>query len=791
MAKFYPAKSILAADPDSVQNISNNIATFLTEGDVAIVNDGIATRCYNLIASTDPESSPDLLDSGVAGLMWQLVLPPVKAHASTHTDGTDDIQDATASQKGLMTAAQASKLADIEAGADVTDAQNVGAALNGAAAKTTPVDADTVALSDSGASGALKKLTWTNLKATLKSYFDAIYEPVFAKNTAFNKDFGTTAGTVCQGNDSRLSDARTPTAHKSTHASGGSDELTPSDIGAASDAHDHDSDYLKLENFHEVEVLRISHSGMATYGYKIFTNIPIGDYMCAVRIEGDLDSYTNSTLAMLSWYYYQGAPHQPRYFSISAQNKLTNLYVGVEDGKIVLYIDHPAYCTRLRLCFLSFPAYSPPAGSLDGWTWADEEMGEGYVKAEGGAAWHSAMLINIASKATPVDNDLLGLVDSADNNNPKKLLWSNLKAAIKSYLEGLSAINFSGSVSAGLKVVFIPTSGNLSVSDCKGCLLSTYGQTADNIQVLPTAAAGLHGHIVIGAAGAGAFRLAPASGDKIYYNGSWVGSDGGIEIETPAVGDNFDFYAFPDSDGSYNWIVNAGSQGTLSMLEYESVIASGDLHISTRDGEVMFFHDSIDFSSYAGTDAGSTPYKFVFTDDAGKQAVAYGGAAGGGEALGSEKIPQPLDFTSGWNTAAGGSIIDSDSFEVIGSDGGVTRGSVLQLGSILKFSISGSVTATLRVRNASNNIGRVDIPSGTFDTTFYSTMGSSSEVFYLSMSGAGNSADFTGLSIKLLTDVPVTGLHLMSTKNGTTRNMASVDSGFDPNKIVKVEIWED
>ena len=41
-------------------------------------------------------------------------------------------------------------------------------------------------------------------------------EPVFSKNTAFNKNFGTTSGTVCQGNDSRLSDARTPTAHTHT-----------------------------------------------------------------------------------------------------------------------------------------------------------------------------------------------------------------------------------------------------------------------------------------------------------------------------------------------------------------------------------------------------------------------------------------------------------------------------------------------------------------------------------------------------------------------------------------------
>lgn len=50
------------------------------------------------------------------------------AHATSHTDGTDDIQDATAAQKGLATAAQISKLDGIEAGADVTDATNVDAA---------------------------------------------------------------------------------------------------------------------------------------------------------------------------------------------------------------------------------------------------------------------------------------------------------------------------------------------------------------------------------------------------------------------------------------------------------------------------------------------------------------------------------------------------------------------------------------------------------------------------------------------------------------------------------------
>ena len=56
-----------------------------------------------------------------------------------------------------------------------SNADNTQAAIVAASSKTTPVDADTLALIDSEAGGALKELLWSRVKATLKTYFDTLY----------------------------------------------------------------------------------------------------------------------------------------------------------------------------------------------------------------------------------------------------------------------------------------------------------------------------------------------------------------------------------------------------------------------------------------------------------------------------------------------------------------------------------------------------------------------------------------------------------------------------------------
>lgn len=126
----------------------------------------------------------------------------VKPHADFHVDGTDDIRGATAAQKGLATAAQITalganviKLAGIEAGADVTDAVNVASSIHGVVGQATPLNADEIGLVVKTTEGpwVLKVLTWANTKATLKTYFDTLYQAV---STAVLKATFTTKGDI-------------------------------------------------------------------------------------------------------------------------------------------------------------------------------------------------------------------------------------------------------------------------------------------------------------------------------------------------------------------------------------------------------------------------------------------------------------------------------------------------------------------------------------------------------------------------------------------------------------------
>jgi len=86
------------------------------------------------------------------------------------------------------------KLLVVTSGEDAVEFVELGAKIAAATSKATPVDADNLALSDSAASNILKRLTWSNLKATLKTYFDGLYLLVGGKSGGQVAYGGTDSG---------------------------------------------------------------------------------------------------------------------------------------------------------------------------------------------------------------------------------------------------------------------------------------------------------------------------------------------------------------------------------------------------------------------------------------------------------------------------------------------------------------------------------------------------------------------------------------------------------------------
>jgi hypothetical protein len=202
------ADSVKIVASAAILTTSRNIDGQAFNGSAAITV--IAPGTHAATGKTTPVDADELpiVDSAASNVLKKLTWANLKATIKAYYDpvaSTLTNKDLTSGTNTFPTFNQSTT----GSAATLTTARNIdGQAFDGSAAitviapgthaatsKATPVDADEVPLVDSAASNVLKKLTWANLKVTIKTYYDGVASTV--SNKLF--DATCTATTATQG----------------------------------------------------------------------------------------------------------------------------------------------------------------------------------------------------------------------------------------------------------------------------------------------------------------------------------------------------------------------------------------------------------------------------------------------------------------------------------------------------------------------------------------------------------------------------------------------------------------
>jgi hypothetical protein len=486
---------------------------------------------------------------------------------SGHISSTSNPHSTTASQVGL---------------GDVTNDAQLKRAANDFTTfteKTTPVDADITLIEDSASSYAKKKLTWSNIKATMKSYLDSIYAPIsngvtngdshdhnggdgaqIDHTTLANKGTNThsqidtfiaskgaasglaslnasslvvqnpanatstptaskipiadasgkldswitdastsakgkvqlatdgesVASKAVQANDTRLSNARTPTAHASTHEHGGSDEVASATAGAnlipkagsggtldlgwlpsvltGKDADTLDSQhgnyYLNASNLNTgtLPALRFDDTSHGSRGggslHSVATTSSAGFMSSADKAKldsigqsGNQNAYSNVTDGTNT----ASASSETDTFKLRTANNILSIVVTNDDathGDNALFtvdqtnIDHTQLLNKGTNTHAQIDSHI--ANTSNPHSTTASQVGLGNVTNDSQLKRASNDFSTFTEKTTPVDADITLIEDSAASYAKKKLSWTNIKATLKTYFDTLYAPTAKG-----------------------------------------------------------------------------------------------------------------------------------------------------------------------------------------------------------------------------------------------------------------------------------------------------------------------------------------------------------
>ena len=239
-----------------------------------------------------------------------------------------------------------------------------------------------------------------------------------------------------------------------------------------------------------------------------------------------------------------------------------------------------------------------------------------------------------------------------------------------------------------------------------------------------------------------------------------------------------------------NWAYKHASFNPNSIA---SITVTKECYAITADGDATIRLGGLDLS-------GQTGKYIVVKDTAGKYATAYGHAQDDAEALGAELITNGIfaadtSWTKqpSWTIAAGVATYDDASNHSIQPTNAIST----SVNDLVKctFDIGGAATFA-RVAFYSNiePVGFIfsfldsyaDLVNGSYSYTGYVKI---AEKFQFYANIAGTAFNWDNVSLKKYTALGTDALQLRSTASGSTRNWASKETGFNPNSISKIEVF--
>jgi hypothetical protein len=223
--------SVITNKPSSsVVNIDDAVSKKHVQGtDQGLDTDGVnattAAQVKQAVTDDHTHTNKTILDSIQEALttILKLAYDGAVSHAGLTSGNPHNVSKSDVNLGNVDNKSEATIITDVKADSSIADAitkkhasgsdaettTTIGSLINGASNKDTPIDTDQIGLMDSLASNVLKKLSWANIKVTLKTYFDSLYSTIVNVNTdssniilnifLFLKNAGTTFQNIVDG----------------------------------------------------------------------------------------------------------------------------------------------------------------------------------------------------------------------------------------------------------------------------------------------------------------------------------------------------------------------------------------------------------------------------------------------------------------------------------------------------------------------------------------------------------------------------------------------------------------